>query len=103
MKLSCMYSRVKMGGTVLCVMGALIMSLMHSTKATSSSLKALPIVPDDVALDKEKILGCLCLFLSICCLSSSLVLQVRPHASFLAQDTLYILFTVDSNLFDRPN
>ncbi|KAL0659203.1 hypothetical protein Bca4012_079788 [Brassica carinata] len=83
-KLSCMYSRVKMGGTVLCVMGAFIMSLMHSTTATSSSVKALPIVPDDVVFDKEKILGCICLLLSICCLSSSIVLQASILVEFPA-------------------
>ncbi|XP_033144781.1 WAT1-related protein At4g16620 isoform X2 [Brassica rapa] len=83
-KLSCMYSRVKMGGTVLCVMGAFIMSLMHSTTATSSSVKALPIVPDHVVLDKEKILGCICLLLSICCLSSSIVLQASILVEFPA-------------------
>lgn len=80
MKLSCTYSRVKMGGTVLCVMGALIMSFMHSTAATSSSVKTMPIVPDEVVLDKDKILGCLYLLLAICGLSSSVVLQVSPYA-----------------------
>ncbi|KAJ4865986.1 WAT1-related protein [Raphanus sativus] len=93
-KLSCMYSRVKMAGTVLCVMGALIMSLMHSSTATSSSLKALPIVPDDVALDKEKILGCLCLFLSICCLSSSIVLQASILVEFPAPVSMFSVVTL---------
>ncbi|KFK26521.1 hypothetical protein AALP_AA8G260000 [Arabis alpina] len=83
-KLSCMYSRVKLGGTVLCVMGAFMMSLMHSTTSTSSSVKTLPIVPDDVVLDKEKILGCLYLLLSIGCLSSSIVLQASILAEFPA-------------------
>ncbi|KAF8058824.1 hypothetical protein N665_1241s0018 [Sinapis alba] len=83
-KLSCMYSRVKMGGTVLCVMGAFIMSLMHSTRATSSSVKALPNFPDNVVLDKEQISGCIYLLLSICCLSSSTVLQASILDEFPA-------------------
>ncbi|CAH2078862.1 unnamed protein product [Thlaspi arvense] len=85
-KLSCMHSRVKMGGTVLCVMGAFIMSFMHSTTSTptSSSVKALPIVSDHVVLDKDKIIGCIYLFLSICCLSSNIVLQASILVEFPA-------------------
>ncbi|ESQ55775.1 hypothetical protein EUTSA_v10025550mg [Eutrema salsugineum] len=94
-KLSCMYSRVKVGGTVLCVMGAFIMSLMHSTTtATSSSVEAMPIVSDDVVLDMEKILGCLYLFLSVCCLSSSIVLQASILVEFPAPVSMFSVVTL---------
>ncbi|CAA7044711.1 unnamed protein product [Microthlaspi erraticum] len=89
-KLSCMYSRVKMGGTVLCVMGAFIMSLMHSTTSTSGSVKkSMPIVSDDVVLDKDKVFGCLYLLLAICCLSSSVVLQASILDEFPAPVSMF--------------
>ncbi|KAG7547291.1 EamA domain [Arabidopsis suecica] len=93
-KLSCMYSRVKMGGTVLCVMGAFIMSLMHSTTATSSSVKTMPIVPDEVVVDKDKILGCLYLLLAICGLSSSIVLQASILAEFPAPISMFSMVSL---------
>uniref|UniRef100_A0A1J3CZZ5 WAT1-related protein n=1 Tax=Noccaea caerulescens TaxID=107243 RepID=A0A1J3CZZ5_NOCCA len=89
-KLSCMYSRVKMGGTVLCVMGAFIMSLMHSTTSNSGSVeKSMAIVSDDVVLDKDKILGCIYLLLAICCLSSSVVLQASILVEFPAPVSMF--------------
>ncbi|KAL1194659.1 WAT1-related protein [Cardamine amara subsp. amara] len=88
-KLSCMYSRIKIGGTVLCVMGALIMSLMHSATATSSAVKTMPIVSDDLVLDKDKILGCLYLLLAVCGLSCSVVLQASILAEFPAPLSMF--------------
>ncbi|CAN8324813.1 unnamed protein product [Cochlearia groenlandica] len=94
-KLSCMYSRVKMGGTVLCVMGAFTMSLMHSTTtATSSSVNMAIVSENDVVLDMDKILGCLYLFLSICCLSSSIVLQASILVEFPAPVSMFSVVTL---------
>lgn len=80
--LRCMYSKVKIVGTVLCVLGALTMSLLHSTK----SMKEAPLTssPPDVIFDKEKIIGCLYLMAAVFVLSSNVVLQATALRTFPA-------------------
>ena len=73
-KLSCVYSKVKIIGTCLCVVGALTMSIMQSTGVpTKESPLTSPSAP---AFDKQKIIGCLYLIAAIFVLSSNVVLQV---------------------------
>ncbi|KAI4303256.1 hypothetical protein MLD38_038908 [Melastoma candidum] len=71
--LNCVYSRVKILGTVLCVSGALILSLIHSKAAD----EPLPLPPSakDITFDQEKIVGCLYLLAAILALSSLIILQ----------------------------
>lgn len=80
-KLSCMYSKVKIAGTLLCVAGALTMSIMHSAKqvvkqtSVVSSSVVVPTESANVLFDKEKIIGCLYLMAAVFVLSINVVLQ----------------------------
>ena len=64
-----MYSQVKIVGTLLCVVGAVMMSLVHNTPA--KSLKLL-----EAIFNEEKIIGCLYLLAVVFVLSTNVVLQV---------------------------
>lgn len=78
-KLSCTYSRVKLLGTLLCVVGALLMSIMHSTKqkhAYQSPSESAPETQPDSIFDMDQIIGCLYLLAAVITLSSNIVLQV---------------------------
>lgn len=78
-KLSCKYSKVKIVGTMVCVGGALTMSIMHSatTATTATSLiTSTPPTTHDVFFDKHKIIGCLYLLAAVFALSTNVVLQV---------------------------
>lgn len=79
------YSKVKILGTLLCVVGALTMSIMQSISvpATEKEKEATPTVqssssstPSDFFFDMQKIIGCLFLMASVLILSSNIVLQV---------------------------
>lgn len=84
MDIRCLYSKVKIVGTLLCIAGALTMSLTHSTAAkeaqmTPSSTSS----PADSTFDKQNILGCLYLIAAILVTSSNYVLQVHlPSAVY---------------------
>nr|KJB37639.1 hypothetical protein B456_006G213800 [Gossypium raimondii] len=81
--LSCLYSKVKIAGTILCVLGALTMSLMQST-VSSKDATAMPPLTDvdtDMIFDKDKISGCLYLVAAVFVLSSNIVLQVMIYSS----------------------
>ncbi|KAJ8754812.1 hypothetical protein K2173_012736 [Erythroxylum novogranatense] len=82
-ELSCIYSKVKLVGTLLCVVGALTMSLMHST--TSGRLTS-PI--SEMMFDKDKIIGCLYLMAAVIVLSSNVVLQATTLRDFPAPMSL---------------
>lgn len=78
-KLSCTYSRVKLLGTLICVVGALLMSIMHSTKqkhAYQSPSESAPETQSDSIFDMDQIIGCLYLLAAVITLSSNIVLQV---------------------------
>jgi len=85
-KLSCTYSKVKIIGTCLCVVGALIMSIMQSTGVpTEESPLTSPSAP---VFDKQKIIGCLYLIAAIFVLSSNVVLQATTMVEFPAPISL---------------
>ncbi|CAN1779771.1 WAT1-related protein At5g47470 [Linum perenne] len=73
-RIGCIYSKVKIMGTLLCVVGALTMSLMHSrsSKEASSFIS----FPTDISIDMEKLVGCAYLVAAVLVLSSNVVLQV---------------------------
>lgn len=74
-KLSCTYSKVKIAGTMVCVGGALTMSIMHSASASArDALTSAPLT--DVSFDNNKIIGCLYLLAAVFALSTNVVLQV---------------------------
>uniref|UniRef100_A0A5B6YWU2 WAT1-related protein n=1 Tax=Davidia involucrata TaxID=16924 RepID=A0A5B6YWU2_DAVIN len=91
-KLSCMYSKVKIVGTLLCVIGAVTMSIMHSTIHSSPEKEAQLSTPilqaADNIFDKEKIIGCLYLMAAVFVLSSIIVLQATTLADFPAPISL---------------
>lgn len=77
--LSCTYSRVKIIGTLLCVLGAFTMSIMQSistpvpvTEGTAQLSSPTPVV----MFDRDKLIGCLYLLAAVLILSSTVVLQV---------------------------
>lgn len=80
-ELGCRYSRAKIMGTLLCVIGAVVMSLMQSSAQVHSakdSQASLPSPPSDVTFDNQMIVGCLYLMAAVFVLSSQVVLQVDP-------------------------
>ncbi|XP_038876022.1 WAT1-related protein At5g47470-like [Benincasa hispida] len=74
-KLSCVYSKVKILGTLLCVVGALTMSIMQSTITIPAKEQIITSPPTIVFFNKEKIVGCLYLMLAVFILSSDVVLK----------------------------
>ena len=86
--LKCTYSRVKIIGTLLCVLGAFTMSLMQSIssplpiKELKIQLTTPPPPPPFVMFDREKIIGCLYLLVSILVLSCTVILQAFTLGEF---------------------
>ncbi|XP_022639148.1 WAT1-related protein At5g47470 isoform X2 [Vigna radiata var. radiata] len=91
-KLSCTYSRVKIVGTLLCVLGALTLSIMQSISAPPKSNKVgtiqSPSPPIHVTFDSHKLIGCLYLLVAILILSSNIVLQAFTLGDFPAPMSL---------------
>ncbi|KAI3408039.1 uncharacterized protein J3R85_020520 [Psidium guajava] len=83
--LNCVYSKVKIVGTLLCVAGALAMSIMHSAGKKEAKLTS---ATSDVVFDKEKIVGCLYLMAAVFVLSSNIVLQAVTLGHFPAPISL---------------
>lgn len=75
-KLSCLYSKIKIIGTLLCVVGALAMSITHSTGVTAREVAELKHPFPVTVSDTQKIIGCLYLVAAVLALSSNVVLQV---------------------------
>jgi len=77
--LSNKYSQVKILGTLLCVLGALTMSIMQSISAPATvkndTVELTP-PPSAFTFDIQKIIGCLYLVVAVFILSSNVVLQV---------------------------
>ncbi|XP_031248500.1 WAT1-related protein At5g47470 [Pistacia vera] len=80
--LNCLHSKVKILGTLLCVGGALTMSLMHSTAPVKEAAKGTSSVSPAMMFDREKIVGCMYLLAAVFVLSSSIVLQAITLVDF---------------------
>ncbi|CAA3011566.1 WAT1-related At5g47470-like isoform X1 [Olea europaea subsp. europaea] len=90
-ELGCRYSRAKIMGTLLCVIGAVVMSLMQSSAQVHSakdSQASLPSPPSDVTFDNQMIVGCLYLMAAVFVLSSQVVLQATTLHDFPAPISL---------------
>ncbi|XP_024935109.3 WAT1-related protein At5g47470 isoform X1 [Ziziphus jujuba] len=86
---NCLYSKVKIVGTLLCVLGALTMSIMHSVTAPpSKEAQYMATPPPNVIFDKSKIIGCLYLLAAVFVLSSNVVLQAFTLGDFPAPISL---------------
>ncbi|KAK6262886.1 hypothetical protein QUC31_008702 [Theobroma cacao] len=85
--LSCLYGKVKIVGTLMCVVGALTMSLMQSA-VSSKDARIIAPPTDDVVFDKNKIIGCMYLMAAVLVLSSNVVLQATTLGDFPAPMSL---------------
>ncbi|WCJ25912.1 Nodulin MtN21 /EamA-like transporter family protein [Euphorbia peplus] len=81
--LSCVYSKVKIMGTLLCVAGAVTMSLMHSSNTLKHQDE-----DKDFMFDKQKVIGCLYLVAAVFVLSTNVVLQASTLGDFPAPTSL---------------
>ncbi|OIW10363.1 hypothetical protein TanjilG_28114 [Lupinus angustifolius] len=89
--LSCTYSKAKIIGTLLCVLGALTMSLMSSISISAPNKETtfqLSSPPPNILLDKQKIIGCFYLLAAVLIFSSSIVLQAFILGDFPAPMSL---------------
>lgn len=84
-RLSCVYSKVKIVGTFLCVAGAVLMSLLHSSKSTKDA-NFLLVSTSDVIFDKQKMIGCFYLMAAVFVLSTNVVLQVKLSVEPLSEE-----------------
>ncbi|GAB2274174.1 hypothetical protein Dimus_008942 [Dionaea muscipula] len=89
-KASCLYSQVKIAGTLLCVVGAIMMSILQSTtpKPAIEEASSLLSPPAENTLDSVKIIGCLYLVAAVFVLSSNIVLQAHTLGDFPAPISL---------------
>lgn len=86
-KFSCLYSKVKILGTLLCVVGALMMSILHSTTTQETQLSTTPSSETNM-FDREKIIGCMYLMAAVFVLSGNVVLQATTLGDFPAPISL---------------
>ncbi|XP_044487401.1 WAT1-related protein At5g47470-like [Mangifera indica] len=86
--LTCLHSKVKILGTLLCVIGALIMGLMHSTTPVEEAANRTTLVSSAMMFDREKIIGCMYLLAAVFALSSNVVLQAMTLVDFPAPISL---------------
>lgn len=85
--LSCIYSRVKIAGTLMCVIGAVTMSISQSAANPPSEVDtdfSSPFPFSASVFDKEKIVGCIYLLTAVFVLSSMVVLQATTLSDFPA-------------------
>ncbi|KAF1861838.1 hypothetical protein Lal_00026302 [Lupinus albus] len=85
------YSKVKILGTLLCVLGALTMSIMQSISAPATENEPTfesSSMASGFIFDKQKIMGCFYLMVSVFILSSNIVLQAFALGGFPAPMSL---------------
>ncbi|XP_073053982.1 WAT1-related protein At5g47470-like isoform X2 [Primulina eburnea] len=90
-ELASIYSRAKIAGTLLCVVGALLMSLMQSTVQYPSAKEAQvsnSSSPPHNTYDEQTLIGCMYLIAAIFVLSSQIVLQATTLRDFPAPISL---------------
>ncbi|KAH6771774.1 Nodulin MtN21 /EamA-like transporter family protein [Perilla frutescens var. frutescens] len=91
MDVGCKYSRAKIAGTLLCVLGAVVMSLMqsspdeHMSKAGGVSFL---LHTSEIDFDRQTIVGCMYLIAAVFVLSSQVVLQAITLREFSASISL---------------
>ncbi|KAK4389575.1 WAT1-related protein [Sesamum angolense] len=94
-ELACRYSRAKIVGTLLCVFGAVVLSLMQSTFRDNEFDAEFPSTsPPHVFFDKQTMLGCVYLIASVVVFSSQVVLQAITLRDFPAPMSLCALTSV---------
>ncbi|XP_044487403.1 WAT1-related protein At5g47470-like isoform X2 [Mangifera indica] len=86
--LKCLYSKVKILGTLLCVIGALTMSLIHSTAPVKEAADRTASVSPAMMFNREKMIGCMYLLAAVFVVSSNVVLQAITLVDFPAPISL---------------
>lgn len=85
--LRCIYSKVKVLGTIGCIIGAIVMSFLHgSSSSQKSDSVTLPSI--DTTMDIDKIIGCFYLMAAVFVLSCNIVLQAQTMVDFPAPMSL---------------
>ncbi|KAL0761136.1 hypothetical protein Bca101_077286 [Brassica carinata] len=84
MNMKCVYSKLKILGTLLCVFGALTMSLMHSASIIQDEKDNASIF----VFDRDRVVGCIYLLGAVFVLSTNVVLQASTLAEFPAPISL---------------
>ncbi|GAB2274175.1 hypothetical protein Dimus_008943 [Dionaea muscipula] len=90
----CLYSKVKVLGTLLCVLGAVVMSILLSATTRSTDDQETPLSspsPPGNTSDLEKVIGCLYLIAAVFALSGNIVLQAHTLGDFPAPISLSAL------------
>ncbi|XP_039046838.1 WAT1-related protein At5g47470-like [Hibiscus syriacus] len=85
--INCIYSKVKIAGTFLCVIGAIIMSVIQSTVSSGDAVMDTVVIYNDI-FNKNKIIGCMYLMAAVLVLSSNVVLQATTLGNFPAPMSL---------------
>ncbi|KAF8379229.1 hypothetical protein HHK36_028660 [Tetracentron sinense] len=87
-KLSCLYSKVKIAGTLVCIIGAVTMSFWYSPASSRAPLTtpsiSMTTPSPEITFDKEKLIGCLYLMAAVFVLSCTIILQATTLADFPA-------------------
>ncbi|KAG2283213.1 hypothetical protein Bca52824_054433 [Brassica carinata] len=106
MDMKCVYSKLKILGTLLCVFGALTMSLMHSASIINDEKDNASIF----VFDRDRVVGCMYLLGAVFILSSNVVLQASTLAEFPAPISLSaitsligVVITTMLQLLQNPN
>ncbi|CAG7894933.1 unnamed protein product [Brassica rapa] len=106
MDMKCLYSKLKILGTLLCVFGALTMSLMHSASIIQDEKDNASIF----VFDRDRVVGCMYLLGAVFILSSNVVLQASTLAEFPAPISLSaitsligVVITTMLQLLQNPN
>ncbi|XP_052211576.1 WAT1-related protein At5g47470 [Diospyros lotus] len=89
-ELSCRYSKVKIAGTLLCVVGAIAMSILQGTNQPPSSKAE----ETNLQFSPQKIVGCAYLMAAVFVLSCNMLLQASALAEFPAPMSMFSITSV---------
>lgn len=77
--IKCLYTHIKILGTIVCLVGAILMSVMQT------------ITKDDTHTDKSRVYGTLCLIAAVIILSLIIILQAKIMSEFPAPMSLTVV------------
>ncbi|KAF9604864.1 hypothetical protein IFM89_011146 [Coptis chinensis] len=89
--LKCFYSWVKIMGTMLCIVGAILMSSIHSTASSSTPLKT---ASNMETFNQDRIIGTVCLLAGVILLSFNTILQAITLRDFPAPTSLNAITSI---------
>lgn len=88
----CIYSQMKILGTVVCIAGAIVMSLMHTIASTSNSAKG-AVSEDNITshIGEHRIVGTSCLLAGVIFMSIVVILQASTLRDFPAPISITVV------------